>query len=257
MKVSKTEALNIIQELYSEIPSLRKLQEGDEKCRLWKRKADDVIKFIFGENSSEYKSIHNSLFPFYIGEIDYHNNYLTRLDSLYAKLNGLEAVVRLWKDEISVNENDVVCYLIKMLSCFHRFVQQLKCRYNQRNTIEIRDEYDVQDLLHAILKLHFEDVRPEEYQPSYAGSSTRVDFFLKNENIIIEVKKTRIGLKDKELGEQLVLDREHYKRRKENKILICFIYDPDGLINNPSGLKNDLSETTSEMNTIVVISPSN
>ena len=56
---------------------------------------------------------------------------------------------------------------------------------------EIKDEYDVQDLLNALLRLNFDDVRPEEYTPSYAGSSTRVDFLLKKEKIVIEVKKTR------------------------------------------------------------------
>ncbi|MBZ4359524.1 hypothetical protein LAM19_25050, partial [Mycobacterium tuberculosis] len=75
-----------------------------------------------------------------------------------------------------------------------------------RQTIEINDEYDVQDLFHALLKIHFEDVRPEEYTPSYAGSSTRVDFLLKNEKIIIELKKTRKNLKQKEVGEQLIVD---------------------------------------------------
>jgi DNA-binding sugar fermentation-stimulating protein len=58
-----------------------------------------------------------------------------------------------------------------------------------RNTIEIEDEYDVQDLFHALLKLYFDDIRPEEYTPSYGGSASRVDFLLKDEQIIIEIKK--------------------------------------------------------------------
>ena len=40
-----------------------------------------------------------------------------------------------------------------------------------------------------------------------------MDFLLKNEEISIEVKMTRDGLKDKELGEQLIIDiaKRHYK----------------------------------------------
>jgi REase_DpnII-MboI len=34
--------------------------------------------------------------------------------------------------------------------------------------MDIKDEYDVQDLLHAILRAFFDDVRPEEFVPSYA-----------------------------------------------------------------------------------------
>ena len=131
------------------------------------------------------------------------------------------------------------CYF-HILSHFHTFARQLKKRHNNRNSFEIEDEYDVQDLLHAILKLHFEDIRKEEYTPSYAGSSTRVDFLLKNENIVIEVKNTRDDLKDKELGKQLILDKEHYSVHPDCDTLVCFIYDPDELLSNPNGLINDL-----------------
>jgi len=36
----------------------------------------------------------------------------------------------------------------------------LKARHDGRSTLEITDEYDVQDLFTAMLKLHFDDVRP-------------------------------------------------------------------------------------------------
>jgi REase_DpnII-MboI len=52
----------------------------------------------------------------------------------------------------------------------------------------MKDEYDVQDSLHALLKLHFDDVRREEWTPSYAGSQSRMDFLLKREKIVVETK---------------------------------------------------------------------
>ena len=67
--------------------------------------------------------------------------------------------------------------------------------------MEVDDEYDVQYLTHALLLLDFEDVRPEEWTPSYAGGSSRMDFLMKAEKIVLEVKKTRKGLKAKEIGE--------------------------------------------------------
>ena len=54
-------------------------------------------------------------------------------------------------------------------------------------------------LLHALLLLCFDDIRAEEWTSSYAGKSARMDFLLKNEGVVIEVKKTRLGLTDKEL----------------------------------------------------------
>ena len=42
-------------------------------------------------------------------------------------------------------------------------------RYADRPPIVIADEYDVQDLIRTILVAMFDDVRPEEWTPSYAG----------------------------------------------------------------------------------------
>ncbi|MCZ8227650.1 MAG: hypothetical protein O9249_00855, partial [Burkholderiaceae bacterium] len=52
---------------------------------------------------------------------------------------------------------------------FHAVAVQLRDRYSGRPTLDVNDEYDVQDLMHALLRLHFDDVRPEEWVPSYAG----------------------------------------------------------------------------------------
>lgn len=101
--------------------------------------------------------------------------------------------------------------LTNIFNHFHIVAKQLKRRYDNRKTIELGDEYDVQDLLHALLKLHFDDVRPEEWTPSYAGGCNRMDFLIKDDEIAIEVKMTRNGLKDKEVGDQLIIDIAKYQ----------------------------------------------
>ncbi|MCH8519583.1 MAG: DUF2321 domain-containing protein [Nanoarchaeota archaeon] len=138
---------------------------------------------------------------------------------------------------------------------FHLVVKQIRCRYNERNSIEINDEYDVQDLFHALLKLHFDDIREEEWTPSYAGSGSRVDFLLKKEKIIIEIKKTRMNLKDKHLGEQLIIDTERYKSHPDCKTLICFVYDPEGFINKARSIENDLSGKKEDLLVKTIIVP--
>lgn len=130
--------------------------------------------------------------------------------------------------------------LILIFERFHIISDQLKIRHKYRHTIEINDEYDVQDLLHALLKIYFDDIRPEEWTPSSAGQSARMDFLLKKENIIIEVKKTRRGLDTKEVGKQLIEDSARYEKYPNCNTLICFVYDPDRLIGNPRGLESDL-----------------
>jgi len=122
-------------------------------------------------------------------------------------------------------------------------------------TLSVEDEYDVQDLLHALLTLYFDDIRPEEWTPSYAGGSSRMDFLLKKEQIVLEVKKTRKGLGAKELGEQLLIDIQKYKEHPDCSTLFCFVYDPEGRIANPRGIENDLNKTYNGLPVKVLITP--
>jgi len=139
-------------------------------------------------------------------------------------------------------------------SKFHSVARQLKHRHGGRPTIQINDEYDVQDLLHSLLRLHFDDVRPEEWTPSYAGGSSRMDFLLKNEQIVVETKMTRSGLGDKQVGEQLITDVARYKEHPDCKILFCFVYDPGAYVRNPRGLEADLNKlSTTGLQVITII----
>ena len=153
------------------------------------------------------------------------------------------------KDYIVINEEENISKEEKLDFIFNNFHKMVKClrgRYNNRNTIDVQDEYDVQDLLFAVLQLFFEDIRKEEWTPSYAGNCSRVDFLLKKEKIVIEVKKTRSSMKDKDLGEQLIIDIERYKVHPDCKQLICFVYDPEGRIVNPIGIVNDLENNNKD-----------
>ena len=124
---------------------------------------------------------------------------------------------------------------------FPRVSHQLLKRHAGRATLEINDEYDVQDLLHALLHVFFDDVRPEEWTPSYAGTSARADFLLKKERIIVEAKMTRANLKQKQVVEQLTIDRAHYAEHPGCDLLLCFVYDPKRWLDNPTAIEADLS----------------
>jgi hypothetical protein len=142
---------------------------------------------------------------------------------------------------------------------FHIVAMQLRDRHGpgDRPTLDIVDEFDVQDLLHALLRIFFEDVRRESWTPSYAGRSSRVDFWLPLEQLVIETKKTRQGLGAKELGDELLIDIGHYKEFQSCNRLICFIYDPDGRVANPRGLERDLSRKEAAFEVKAIVSPRN
>jgi hypothetical protein len=102
------------------------------------------------------------------------------------------------------------------------------------------NEYDVQDLLHAMLRPWISDIRPEEFTPSSAGSSTRMDFLLPTYALVIETKIVRDRSHAKRIGDELIIDIEHYRRHPRCGRLWCVIYDPDHLITNAKGVKYDL-----------------
>jgi REase_DpnII-MboI len=144
-------------------------------------------------------------------------------------------------------------HLERLLRRFHTVARQLRRRYDDRPTLEINDEYDVQDLLHALLKIEFEDVRPEEVAPSHAGASSRMDFLLKAQKVVVEAKMASAKLRDKQIGEQLIIDIERYQSHPSCDRLVCLVYDPEDHIRNPAGLENDLSGKRGRIDVKVIV----
>lgn len=138
---------------------------------------------------------------------------------------------------------------------FHLVAKQLRMRREGRPTLDVDDEYDVQDLFHSLLRIPFDDVRPEEWTPSYAGGASRMDFLLPEIEAVVEIKKSRPGLSAKELGEQLIIDITKYRKHPNCCTLFCFVYDPDGRITNPRGIENDLNATQDDLTVRVLIAP--
>ena len=162
-----------------------------------------------------------------------------------------------WKSKLAKAENGLDLHSDEVIeTIFSKFgdvVTQLRIRHDDRETLDVQDEHDAQDLLHSLLRLYFDDIRPETWNPSYAGSSTRSDFLLKDEKIIIEVKHTRKGLTNKKLKEELIVDKEQYKQNEDCKTLYCFVYDPDKRVDNPRGFEKDISEKSDEFVCKVII----
>jgi hypothetical protein len=121
-----------------------------------------------------------------------------------------------------------------------RAMHPLTHRRKGSQSLYFANEYDVQDLLHALLRPWINDIRPEEFTPSYAGSSTRMDFLLPAHELVIETKIVRDRAHAKRIGDELIVDIEHYRKHPHCKTLWCIVYDPDSLITNSPGLKNDL-----------------
>jgi hypothetical protein len=121
-----------------------------------------------------------------------------------------------------------------------RAMHPLTHRRKGAQSLAFGNEYDVQDLLHSMLRPWISDIRPEEFTPSYAGSSTRMDLLLPGHGLVIETKIIRDRVHAKRVGDELIIDIDHYRKHPDCRRLWCVIYDPDHLITNADGLKNDL-----------------
>jgi hypothetical protein len=143
----------------------------------------------------------------------------------------------------------------KIFERFHSVALEMNRRHKDRPSLNIQDEYDVQDLMRSLLTMYFDDVRREEPTPSKAGAHTRMDLLLKREQIVIEAKMTRNGMPQKKIREELIVDKAYYKAHKDCKKLYCFVYDPSEKIRNPRGFEEDLSDVVEEFRTKVFVFP--
>lgn|SRR5574340_764343 len=145
--------------------------------------------------------------------------------------------------------------LRKICTRFHLVARQLRLRKEYRPTLEINDEYDLQDLFYALLRLQFDEVGTEEWSPDYADGARRTTYLLDWDRTAVVVKQTRPGLSTKDLAEQVKVDAAHYSARQNGKTLLCFIYDPDGRIGNPRGLEADLTTVGDTYAVEVIVAP--
>lgn len=228
----------------------------------WQRDTEVAIERIFpagSRNISDFKYIKYSMSVFtnVTPASDFQRAYVRGLEEADAILASMIDEIREYSagELIEAPVADSLNLVERICLRFHAAAQQIRSRHAERTTIEIEDEYDVQDLLHGFLRLHFDDIRAEEWTPSYAGRSSRVDFLLKNEGIVVEVKKTRQSLSIGKLGEELIVDRARYEAHPDCKTLVCFVYDPEGRIGNPVGLERDLEAHSGDLKVRVIVAP--
>jgi hypothetical protein len=248
VKMNKQQAIEKLKRQASQITELKQKERFNSDFKKWKRDTEIAIQKIFGENTRHIEDFNKVSYSFSVyssgtPDSEYQERYIKGLNNAQAVLESfIQEIEEYWEENsIASLESSVSERLELLCNRFHLIARQIQSRHDKRPTIDVEDEYDVQDLFHALLCLFFDDIRPEEWTPSYAGKCARVDFLLKQEETIIEIKKTRKGLGAKELGEQLIIDIQRYQAHPSCKMLVCFVYDPEGRISNPRGIENDLN----------------
>lgn len=257
MGISKTIALQLLDEQIAKAEEKRcsatHENRYDDFYHLAVDGGEHLISNLFGKDEAEKyrRDVHgiafgdsrNRAFDMEIYD-DHLGRCITQLQ-LYRR-----QIETLWSDESNTEskpQQDSVTTLERLARRLPEVVHQLCQRHDSRGTLIVTDEYDLQDLIHSLLLIFFEDIRPEEGALSLAGVNTRMDFLLYNERTVVELKKTRSGLRNKELKEQLSTDIHHYYQHPACKTLVCIVYDPDRFIANPKGVEKDMSVPYNDM----------
>lgn len=271
----KVKAKELLQKSIDSIPKLEQQSADSDQFTKWRRDTEVAIEHIFSADSrhiGDFNAISYWPMPTLFTtarpgrpaprQKDPRPDYLRGLGEARVVLQSMiDEIETHWEDDeatAGAAPVDRTPGEIIELICnrFHTVTRQLKKRGRGKPAVEIADEYDVQYLMRALLYLFFEDVRPEEWTPSYAGKSARVDFLLKVEKTVLEIKHARPTLTEKELGDELIIDIRRYQATHPDcQSLYCFVYDPEGYIDNPRGMENDLSKVTEGMQVKVIIAP--
>jgi hypothetical protein len=168
---------------------------------------------------------------------------------------ALDRAVRAAIEGLDLRTTGAADFVVNLCRRFPLLASELDHRHAGRETLAMADEYDVQDLLRAVLRMHFDDVRPEEWNPSYGGVGSRSDLLIKSERLVVETKMTRKNLGQREVIEELTVDKAQYRTHPDCETLVCFVYDPEKRLTNPTALEADLSEVAEHFTTKVVVSP--
>ena len=106
-----------------------------------------------------------------------------------------------------------------------------------KNPFLIGDEYDVQDLLQAVLKAFLKYPVQEDPLPKVAGvKSSRADISIEDLGILIEVKYVRESGDQKRIFEEYSEDLELYSKWPHLKTIIFLIYNAS-VLRDPEGLE--------------------
>lgn len=249
-----------LRNLKNDIPRLRELhpKSYEDEFSRWKESVAGCILTALDNDTDHplYKRM-NKLFSDGQSNAPVFRRHYLKPAELAGVESIIENVILLLEDNIKSNSyisTDKMSILKDIFLNFHKFAQQLRVRQNGANPIYIGNEYALQDFVHAILRLHFQNVQNEVSLSEYCGKESRIDFVLKDERIGIEVKFASDNLIDSRLRHQVIEDKEQYIKSGQFDVIVFFIYDPQMVLNKPE-VFYDIEEQTEKCDIKVVVAP--
>lgn len=191
---------------------------------------------IIYDNSVEWSLKEGSFFSINMG-IKFLNSLLGRLLYYKSKPDLLQ------KTSVKPDIESALARIHQVIRMFYTSAKIVDERRKNLQPLKITNEYDLQDILHCILKPQFPDINPEEYAPPVGKGSKRIDLVLKSARIVIELKVVFDNKKTTQVVDELKIDIESYHSHPACGTLYCFIYNPVLAIEDPEKIIAELSGT--------------
>lgn len=116
--------------------------------------------------------------------------------------------------------------VLRIVDGFPAAASILANRREERPPFLISDEYDVQELFHAMSVSVLPDIVREDPAPKKAGTSVRLDFTAKAARLGVEVKCVRDKAHSGAVRREILLDEATYEKHPDVDVVIAFVYDP-------------------------------
>ena len=98
-------------------------------------------------------------------------------------------------------------------------------QWSETKRWEVTDEYDIQAILHLILRSVFDDLVYEEPTRKFGHTYSKIDFRIPSLKLLIEAKFVRKREEFKNIEKEIKIDSIDYLHSTDCKNLIVFIYD--------------------------------
>lgn len=234
-------ALDDVEILLLEIDTLRTLKSAkDSQFLLWKDKIRMLMPNILDGCGCESGYMYHipGLINGVISTKKEYQDFLVRMESMLTMCFNKLLPYQKKQQSDSISPIQHIKFICSRFESFARVFCSIphgKCKI----VPTLSNEYDLQHVFHSLLALYFDDIRAEEPQPSLASSHTMVDFELKKEHISIELKYIKSSDDINKIKNQLLIDIPQYSANNTCDVM-CIIYDPNKVIQNPVGFKYDI-----------------
>jgi hypothetical protein len=132
-----------------------------------------------------------------------------------------------------------------VLRAIPRGLRELAAEHRHRGRLpfEVKDEYDLQDFVRALLQMWYpKAVKPEEPIPTVGGKGGRVDFVLDGLKWLIELKVFRDETDWKAtMFSDITSKIERYGKDPRCDVLFVLIYDPNRAFRSAVAVEHELS----------------